>query len=144
MPGAAKKPLQAEATPMDPLTWLRALCEPLEGVEEVVAWGHPNFRRAGRTFAVFEVYRSRPCIAVQTSLDDQELLVAQFGFFKAPYTGPRGWVSLWVDGPVPWELLGDLVLKAHSALSTATKRRRGAAGLRQTTSHSTRNPKDRP
>ena len=70
--------------------------------------------------------------------------MAQFGFFKAPDTGPRGWVSLWVDSPVPWEFLRGLVLKAHSALAPSTKRRRGAAGLRQTTSHSTRDPKDRP
>jgi predicted DNA-binding protein (MmcQ/YjbR family) len=104
-------------SPADPLSWLRAHCGTLPQVEEVVAWGHPNFRTAGRIFATFETYRGRPCIAVKTELAEQEVLVTHFGFFKTPYVGKQGWVSVWVDETVPWERLRDLITKAHLTTS---------------------------
>ncbi len=109
--------------PDDPLVWLRTLCGTLPGVEEAVAWGHPNFRSAGRTFAVFEVYRGRPTIAVKAELAEQEILVERFWFFRTPYVGKQGWVSAWVDGPVPWDLLQDLITKAHAATREAPRRK---------------------
>jgi predicted DNA-binding protein (MmcQ/YjbR family) len=110
----------------DPLTWLRALCGSLPEVEETVAWGHPNFRTAGRTFAVFEVYRGRPSIAVKAELADQEILVEQFGFFRTPYAGMQGWVSAWVDEAAPWDLLQDLITKAYTATKRAPRRKASA------------------
>jgi predicted DNA-binding protein (MmcQ/YjbR family) len=71
----------------------------------------------GRTFAAFEVYRGRPSIAVMAGVADQAILLDQFGFYQTPYLGKRGWVNAWVDAPVPWELLGDLLAKAHLVLS---------------------------
>ena len=109
--------------PDDPLVWLRTLCGTLPGVEEAVAWGHPNFRSAGRTFAVFEVYRGRPTIAVKAELAEQEILVERFWFFRTPYVGKQGWVSAWVDGPAPWELLRVLISKAHLASSRLPARK---------------------
>ncbi len=111
--------------PTDPETWLRSLCTSLPGVAETVAWGHPNFRVAGKTFAVFEIYRGRPSIAVKANPVEQELLIEGFGFYKTPYVGKQGWVSAWVDGEVPWDVLRDLVVKAHldlSADATTAKR----------------------
>jgi predicted DNA-binding protein (MmcQ/YjbR family) len=109
--------------PDDPQAWLRTLCGTLPEVEEVVAWGHPNFRTAGGTFAVFEVYRGRPSIAVKAELADQEILVEQFGFFRTPYAGKRGWVSAWVDEAAPWDLLQDLITKAHAATRRTPRRK---------------------
>jgi predicted DNA-binding protein (MmcQ/YjbR family) len=108
--------------PSDPLIWLRSLCESLPGVEEVSAWGHPNFRVAGRVFATFEVQRGRPSIAVKMALEEQDLLIEQGGFFKTPYAGKQGWVSAWVDQPVRWELLLDLVTQAHAAAAMTPAR----------------------
>jgi predicted DNA-binding protein (MmcQ/YjbR family) len=85
----------------------------LPGTGEVVAWGHPNFKVAGRTFAVFEIYKGRPCIAVSSDPEEQSFLVERFGFFKTPYVGSRGWVSAWVDQPAPFRLMRDLITQAH-------------------------------
>ena len=98
----------------------------LPGTSEVEAWGHPNFRVAGRTFAVFEIYKGRPCIAISADPEEQSFLVERFGFFKTPYVGNRGWVSAWVDQPAPFRLMGDLIGQAH---------RRSAAGPRHLAIH---------
>jgi predicted DNA-binding protein (MmcQ/YjbR family) len=94
----------------------------LPGTTEVEAWGHPNFRVAGRTFAVFEIYKHRPCIAISADPQEQSFLVERFGFFKTPYVGNRGWVSAWVDQPAPFRLMRDLIAKAHHRSLEAPRR----------------------
>ena len=110
----------------DPLSWLRKRCAALPGTAEVVAWGHPNFRVEGRTFAVFEIYKGRPCIAVSADPEEQSFLIERFGFFRTPYVGNRGWVSAWVDQPAPFRLLRDLIAQAHRR-SVETPRRTGSS-----------------
>jgi predicted DNA-binding protein (MmcQ/YjbR family) len=109
----------------DPLSRLRALCDGLSGAEEVAAWGHPTFRAGGRTFAAYEAWKGRPSIAIRMDPGEQELLVANFGFFRTPYAGKQGWASIWADGPLPWDLLEDLLRKAHLAATQAPSVKRG-------------------
>jgi predicted DNA-binding protein (MmcQ/YjbR family) len=111
---------------LDPLGWIRRLCSALPGTAEVEAWGHPNFRVSGRTFAVFEIYKGRPCIAISADPEEQSFLVERFGFFKTPYVGNRGWVSAWVDQPAPFRLMRDLIAQAHRR-SVRTPRRTGVS-----------------
>jgi predicted DNA-binding protein (MmcQ/YjbR family) len=103
----------------DPEKWLRKLCLKLPDTTEKISWGHPNFRVANRTFAVFEIYRERPSIAIEAELEEQSFLVEQFGFYVTPYVGKRGWVSAWVDVPAPYGLIEDLVVKAHARRARA-------------------------
>src|SRR3984893_6305537 len=122
---------------LDPSGWIRQLCMALPGTSEVEAWGHPNFRVAGRTFAVFETYKGRPCIAISADPEEQPFLVEHFGFFRTPYVGNRGWVSAWVDQPAPFRLMSDLVTRAHGRLvngprrTTTSRRVRGHAAPRR-------------
>lgn len=109
---------------------LRRLCLSLPGTSEVAAWGHPNFRVAGKTFAVFEFYKSRPCIAVKSEIGLQQLLVDSEHFFRTPYLGDRGWISVWVDRPVGWRLIGDLVRRSYSLVG-GRSHDAGQAGLRR-------------
>ena len=106
----------------DPLKWIRRLCRGLPGTAEVEAWGHPNFQVSGHTFAVFEIYKGRPCIAIRADLEEQSFLVERFGFFKTPYVGNRGWVSAWVDQPAPFRLMGDLITGAHRRSGESPRR----------------------
>ena len=78
----------------------RELCLSFPGASETLAWGHPNFRVHGRTFGVFEVYRERPCIAVKVGHSIQQLLIDDVSFFRTPYVGKHGWLSIWVDRKV--------------------------------------------
>jgi predicted DNA-binding protein (MmcQ/YjbR family) len=110
----------------DPLRWIRRLCMALPRTAEAEAWGHPNFRISGRTFAVFEIYKGRPCIAISADPEEQSFLVERFGFFKTPYVGNRGWISAWVDQPAPFRLMGDLIAQAHRR-SGETSRRTGTS-----------------
>ena len=91
----------------------RVLCLSLPESVEVEAWGHPNFRAGKKTFAVFEFYEQRPCIAVKVGLASQTLLLNDPRFFETPYIGKHGWVSLWVDTRIAWALVEDLVSTSY-------------------------------
>jgi len=98
----------------DSLAWLRRQCRALAGTKEKLAWGHPTFHVGGRTIAAFEVFHGRPSIAALAEPDRQEFLVEHFGLFKTPYSGRFGWVSAWVDVPVPWDVSVSLLTEAHA------------------------------
>lgn len=97
---------------------LRDFALSLPETSEVPSWGHPNFRAGKRTFAVYEIYHGRPCIAVKLPRPDGEVLLADPRFFSTPYLGKQGWVSLWVDLPVKWGFVKDLVLRSYRETAT--------------------------
>ena len=119
------------------MSWIRRGCGKLPGTVEVEAWGHPTFRVGGRIFAAVEHYRKRPCIAIAADPDEQEFLVEHFGFFKSPYVGNRGWVSVWMDEPAPVRIMTDLLKRAHRRLAPAAEgtapRRSGSRTPRRAT-----------
>jgi len=88
-----------------------------DGVE-TDSWGHPNFRAGKKTFAVYEIYQGRPCIAVKLPAPEGERLLADPRFYRTPYTGKHGWVSLLVDHPVAWSLVKSLVLTSYREVAT--------------------------
>src|SRR5512145_1428296 len=99
---------RAETSADRVLERMRRFCLSLPDVTEVESWGHPNFKVGGRTFAVFEFYRHRPCIAVKAEPGVQEMLIDDVRCFRTPYVGHQGWVSLWTDDRFDWTMASDL------------------------------------
>lgn len=98
------------------LARFRRLCLALPDTTEKSSWGHPNFCAGKRIFAVYEIYEGRPAFAFQLSPPDQAALLGDPRFYRTPYTGHRGWISLWVDVPVDWDLVSGLVQRSHRAV----------------------------
>jgi len=96
---------------------LRRLCLSLPEVAEVQAWGHPNFRVGKKTFAVFEFYHRRPCIAVKVEEGLQHVLIDDVRIFRTPYIGHRGWISIWTDGALNWTMVQDLVRGSYKLMA---------------------------
>ena len=99
---------------------LRKICLSLPEVKEVVTWGHPTFRAGKKDFAVYEEYKGRPCLAFQAGLAGQQALLGDPRFYRTPYIGNRGWMSLYVDQPLDWNEIRELLL--HSYRLVALKR----------------------
>jgi predicted DNA-binding protein (MmcQ/YjbR family) len=45
-------------------------------------------------------------------------------FFQPPYVGHRGWIGVYLDAPVDWAELEQLVAEAHAMISEARRSRR--------------------
>lgn len=90
---------------------LRRVCLALPGAEESVSFGHPTFRvRGGKIFAVLETYKGELGICVNVGKAMQGLFLADPRFFRTPYIGKFGWVTLRVNGArLNWTEIRDLV-----------------------------------
>jgi predicted DNA-binding protein (MmcQ/YjbR family) len=87
---------------------VRKHCLSLPESSETASWGHPNFRAGKRTFVAFEWIAKRPSVAFRLNPVDIDLLLRRGGFFLTPY-GQGGWVSVWADRPLKWDLIERLI-----------------------------------
>ena len=106
--------------PSDPVTVgrLRTLCLALDGVEERLSHGEPAWFTAGRSFATTADHHHDDRLAVwlAAAAGRQESLIETDSerFFRPPFVGHRGWVGVYLDVPVDWDELANLVAEAHA------------------------------
>jgi hypothetical protein len=103
-----------------PLTRLRRLCLALPEAHEVEAWGEPTFRVRNKMFAMYADAGNhhgdgRHAVWPKAEKSEQARMVraAPECFFVPPYVGPSGWVGVWLDGVVAWDLVADFLKDAH-------------------------------
>jgi predicted DNA-binding protein (MmcQ/YjbR family) len=104
------------------LAKLREICLALPEVQEVKSWGHPTFKAAGKTFAVLETYNNHLCICFKATLPLQQLLIEDPRFFKTPYIGKQGWVSLIADKPPKWSEVRQLIRESYGLVTLRSKK----------------------
>ena len=93
---------------------LRAICSRLPEAKETRTFGHPTFQVRGKTFAVLEEYKGELGIALKVGLELQSVFLNDSRFFRTPYIGKHGWVTLRVHGaPLNWKEIGSLVKGSH-------------------------------
>jgi predicted DNA-binding protein (MmcQ/YjbR family) len=106
---------------------LRKMCLGYPQTTETSAWGHPNFKAGKKTFAAIEQIGGRPSFAFRLPPADVERLLTRKTFFATPY-GRGQWVSVWVDGPLDWKAVTDLVDRSYRTV--AQKRMLAALDVR--------------
>lgn len=102
----------------DPLNRLRSLCLALPEATEQLSHGEPTwFVRGKKTFVTYADHHHDDRLAFWCAAPPgaQEELVASNPerFFRPPYVGHRGWVGVWLDVPVDWDEIAELVLDAY-------------------------------
>lgn len=93
---------------------VRELCLALPAVEERLSHGEPTWFVGGKkTFVMFadRHHDDRVGIWCAAGPGVQESLVAQrpAQYFRPPYVGHRGWLGIYLDVPVDWGEVADLV-----------------------------------
>lgn len=94
---------------------LRKVCLSLPRAEETVSFGHPTFRaRDGKIFAVLETYRGELGICVNVGKLMQRMFLDDPRFFRTPYIGGHGWVTLRVHAArLNWKEIRELVKESY-------------------------------
>jgi len=101
---------------------VREICLALPETTEVMAHGHPTYKVGTKSFVTFGSYMG---LAMRVGADLQEALLADRpAFFKTPYMGHLGWVSLPVEPPPDLAMAADLIV--HSYRLAANKRQLAA------------------
>jgi predicted DNA-binding protein (MmcQ/YjbR family) len=107
---------------------LRAICLRLPAATEGVTFGHPTFRIAGKMFAVLEEYKGELGICVKVGTLLQGVFLDDTRFFRTPYIGKHGWVTLRVYAArLNWSEIRALVKGSYQSVAPAkSDKKRGA------------------
>jgi predicted DNA-binding protein (MmcQ/YjbR family) len=116
------------ATEAQILQRLRKICLALESAEQIVTFGHPTFRVNGKSFCVFEEYKGELGICIRVEKELQGLFLDDPRFFRTPYIGKHGWVTLRVQAArLNWREIKELVKGSYLfARARAAKNRRAS------------------
>ena len=97
----------SEATVLEKL---RKICSRLPAAAETVTFGHPTFQVERKTFAVLEEYKGELGIALKVEQSLQSVFLKDPRFFRTPYIGKHGWVTLRIHAaPLDWKEVGELI-----------------------------------
>jgi hypothetical protein len=110
---------------MNPLESLRALCLALPETTERLSHGEPAwFVRGRRTFVTYADHHHDDRLAFWCAAPPgaQEALVGSDPerYFCPPYVGHRGWVGVYLDVPVDWGEIAELVADAYRTVAPKT------------------------
>jgi predicted DNA-binding protein (MmcQ/YjbR family) len=96
---------------------LRKICLALADAVETETFGHPTFRVDGKTFCVLDEHKGEKAIAVKVGLPLQGAFLKDERFYRTPYIGQHGWVSLRIGGRLDWREVEDLVKGSYRLMA---------------------------
>ena len=93
---------------------LRKVCAPLpEVVDEIDGFGHTAFRVGKKSFVIAGMGERGTAISIKSDPANQGLLVNRGPYYRTPYIGQHGWVS--VDDPLAqdWAEIAELIVDGY-------------------------------
>ncbi len=117
----AKKP---KAAPADPkaLEKLRGICLSLPNTKETLSWGSPHFRVGDKIFCGFGDEKGRLAIGFKLEMDHADAVIQDPRFWRAPFVGRYGWVSMGVTPRMNWKQVKAFVAESYRLIAPKTKR----------------------
>ncbi len=106
------------------LAKLREICLCLPKTSETTTFGHPTFQVGTKTFSVLETYKGELSICVKVGKSMQPVFLEDGRFYRTPYVGQHGWVSLRANTKLDWKEIGELLRGSYELVNTTKKRRR--------------------
>jgi predicted DNA-binding protein (MmcQ/YjbR family) len=101
---------------------LRTICLALPDTTEKLTFGHPTFRVANKMFAVLETYKGELGICVNAGKLMQGIFLDDPRFFRTPYIGRHGWVTLRVyAAKLNWAEVRGLVKESYKLVTPKNK-----------------------
>ena len=107
---------------------LRRVYQDLDGVvEERDKFGHVAIRVGKKTLAMLGLNAGVPSLGLKSDLTTQSFLVERGRFYRTPYVGQHGWVS--IDGTVKqldWDAITDVLTATYAAVAPKRQARKPA------------------
>ena len=107
--------MSAELLEDEQLNHLRAICLAFPEAIEAGGVGTPTFKVRDKIFAMRHQVDGRMSMWCKAPSGAQEVLVSSNPeeFFVPPYVGHHGWVGVWLDVEVDWDLVADLIRDSY-------------------------------
>jgi len=106
----------------DPLANLRRLCLALPETTERLSHGEPTwFIRDKKTFVTYADHHHDDRLAfwcaAPAGLQQSMVATDPVRFFVPPYVGHRGWLGVYLDVPVDWDEIAEIVEDAFRVVA---------------------------
>ena len=113
----------------DPLTILRALCLGLPETIERLSHGEPTwFIRNKKVFVSYADHHHDDRLgfwcAAPAGIQQTRIEAEPARFFRPPYVGHRGWLGVYLDVPVDWEEIAEIVEDAYRCVAPSALAKR--------------------
>ena len=110
------------------LARLRRICLALADTKETMTWGKPHFRVGEKIFCGYGEEQGKAVIGFKLEKPHADLLVSGDGdggkYWRAPYVGKHGWVSMDVGRIDDWDQVQAFVEESHRLISTCRPARK--------------------
>lgn len=99
------------------LDHMRAICLALPGTKETLTWGQPHFRVGEKIFAGCGEEKGRVVLGFKLDMDHADAIIQDPRFWRAPYVGHKGWVSMDASAVEDWNEVRPLVLESYRLIA---------------------------
>jgi len=96
---------------------LRKVCLSLPDTKETVTWGTPHFRVGEKIFAGCGEEQGKPTIGFKLEMDHADAVIQDPRFWRAPYVGHKGWVSMDATRILDWRELASLIHESYRLIA---------------------------
>ena len=99
----------------DPIEQLRRICLALPQAIEGAGVGSPSFTVRKKIFAMHHPHEGRPSFWLTAPRGFQDAVVSAEPerYFVPPYVGHHGWVGVWLDVEVDWDVMTDWIEESY-------------------------------
>lgn len=96
------------------LAALRTVCERLPEVSETIdGFGHTTFKVARKSFVIAGMGDGGGAISIKSDPATQEHLVRRGPYYRTPYIGQHGWISVADPLSQDWEEIEELIVDGY-------------------------------
>lgn len=99
------------------LARLRRICLALPDTRETLTWGQPHFRVRDKIFAGFGEEGDRLVIGMKLEKAHADVVIREERFWRAPYVGRHGWVSMDAHSIADWGEVEDLIEESYRLIA---------------------------
>jgi predicted DNA-binding protein (MmcQ/YjbR family) len=106
------------------LAKLRDVCLSLPSAVETESHGQHAFKAGRKFFAYLETYKGELSICLNVGPSMQGLFLEDPRFYRTPYIGIYGWVSLRAADGVDWDEVAELTRGSYQLATVKAKNKR--------------------
>jgi predicted DNA-binding protein (MmcQ/YjbR family) len=117
---AAKKPKTARPN-QAALERLRGICLSFPNTKETLSWGSPHFRVGDKIFCGIGDEKGRLAIGFKLEMDHADAVIQDPRFWRAPFVGRYGWVSMGVTPKMNWKQVKAFVEESYRLIAPKVK-----------------------
>ena len=100
----------------------RAICLALPNTKETLSWGSPHFRVGEKIFSGFGEEKGKGlAIGFKLEMDHADAVIQDPRFWRAPYVGRYGWVSMAVTPKTNWRQVKAFVEESYRLIAPKEK-----------------------